>query len=63
MCPNPQFTANLVTFTKKILHEKFRFFSNNVCGNLILDTPLQLIPEVHLEPTRTSTTEFFCEFS
>ena len=35
----------------------------DVYGNLIPDTSLQLIPEVYLEPSRTSTMEHFCENS
>ena len=33
MWPNPQETANLVTFTEEILNEKLQFLCGANCGN------------------------------
>ena len=31
MWPNPQFSADLVTFTEEILNEKFHFLCSSIC--------------------------------
>ena len=45
MRPNPQFTADLVTFTEEILNGKIHFCAVSVPAKFT---------EVYLEPSRTS---------
>ena len=48
MWPNPQETADVVTFTEEILYGKFHFLCN---------------PEIYSKPNRTSEMMFYCEDS
>ena len=48
MWPNPQETADVVTFTEEILNGKLDFLCN---------------PEIYSEPNRTSEMMFYCEDS
>ena len=38
MWPNPQFPADLVTFTEKILHRKLHFLCSVVCKSEVLQS-------------------------
>ena len=57
MWPNPQFPADLVTFTEETLNGKLHFLCSDLFTVYIKDTAI----EAYLELSQTNTKDFFAK--